>query len=108
METALAGPPSVIAPGGGWAAQPEALGSLRGRALLVYLKTRADTAAGRAAPQGNRPMLSGEDPAAQMRELLRERESFYVQAEAQVETDRRRPAEVAAEIVRLARARGGW
>jgi len=108
METALAGPPSVIAPGGGWAAQPEALGSLRGRALLVYLKTRADTAAGRAAPQGNRPMLSGEDPAAQMRELLRDRESFYVQAEAQVETDRRRPAEVAAEIVRLARDRGGW
>ena len=108
METALAGPPSVIAPGGGWAAQPEALGSLRGRALLVYLKTRADTAAGRAAPQGNRPMLSGEDPAAQMRELLRDRESFYVQAEAQVETDRRRPAEVAAEVVRLARVRGGW
>jgi shikimate kinase len=108
METALAGPPAVIAPGGGWAAQPDALGSVRGRALLIYLKTRADTAAGRAAPQGNRPMLSGEDPAAQMRELLRERESFYVQAEAQVETDRRRPAEVAAEVVRLARSRGGW
>jgi shikimate kinase len=53
-------------------------------------------------------MLSGEDPAAQMRELLRERESFYVQAEVQVETDRRRPAEVAAEVVRLARDRGGW
>jgi len=108
METALAGPPAVIAPGGGWAAQPDALGSVQGRALLIYLKTRADTAAGRAAPQGNRPMLSGEDPAAQMRELLHARESFYVRAEAQVETDRRRPAEVAAEVVRLARTRGGW
>ena len=108
METALAGPPAVIAPGGGWAAQPGALGSVQGRALLIYLKTRSDTAAGRAAPQGNRPTLSGEDPATQMRELLRQREPFYVQAEAQVETDRRRPAEVAAEIVRLARDRGGW
>jgi len=108
METALAGPPAVIAPGGGWVAQPDALGSVQGRALLIYLKTRADTAAGRAAPQGNRPMLSGEDPAAQMREMLREREPFYVQADVQVETDRRRPAEVAAEIVRLARDRGGW
>ena len=62
MDTALAGPPSVIVPGGGWAAQPGALESAQGRALLVYLKTRPDTATARAAPQGNRPALMGEDP----------------------------------------------
>lgn len=108
MEAALAGPSSVIAPGGGWAAQPGALESARGRAMLVYLKTRPVTAAARAAPAGNRPALMGEDPAIQMRRILAEREAFYVQAEAQVETDRGDPATVAAEVVRLARQQGGW
>jgi shikimate kinase len=108
MEAALAGPPSVIAPGGGWAAQPGALESLQGRALLVYLKTRPATAAARAVPPGNRPALMGEDPGVQMRQLLVQREPFYVQAEAQVETDGRGAAAVAAEVVRLARQRGGW
>ena len=108
MQSALDGPPAVIAPGGGWAAQPGALAAAHGRALLVYLKTRPDTAADRAAPQGNRPVLMGEDPTVRMRELLREREPFYVQADAQVETDRRRPPDVAAEVIRLARGRGGW
>lgn len=108
MEAALAGPASVIAPGGGWAAQPGALESARGRAMLVYLRTQPATAAARAVPAGNRPMLMGEDPGIQMRRILSEREEFYVQAEAQVDTDRHDPATVAAEVVRLARQQGGW
>jgi shikimate kinase len=108
MESALAGQPSVIAPGGGWAAQPGALESLRGRALLVYLKTRASTAAERATPPGTRPVMMGEDPGVVMRQLLTQRESFYVQADAAVETDRRDAAAVAAEVVRLAQQQGGW
>jgi shikimate kinase len=108
METALAGPPSVIAPGGGWAAQPGALESVQARALLVYLKAQPATAAARAVPPGNRPTLMGEDPGVQMRQLLVQREPFYVQAEAQVETDRRDAAAVAADVVRLARQQGGW
>jgi shikimate kinase len=108
MDGALAGPASVIVPGGGWAAQPGALESVQGRALLVYLKTRPDTATARAAPQGNRPALMGEDPTLQMRQLLREREPFYLKADAQVETDRKTAAKVADEVVELARKRAGW
>ncbi|HET9707624.1 MAG TPA: shikimate kinase [Gemmatimonadales bacterium] len=108
MEAALGGAPAIIAPGGGWAAQPGALSSVQQRGLVVYLKTRAETAASRAAPQGNRPVLMGEDPALQMRQLLKEREPFYVLADATVETDRKAPAKVVEEIVRLARARAGW
>jgi shikimate kinase len=108
MDLALLGTPAVIAPGGGWAAQPGALATVQGRALLVYLKTRPSTATARAVPPGNRPTLMGEDPELRMRELLREREPFYVQADAQVETDGRRPADVAAAVVRLARERGQW
>jgi shikimate kinase len=108
MEPALAGPPSIIAPGGGWAAQEGALDSVQQRGLVVYLKSRPDTAATRAAPQGNRPTLMGEDPALQMRELLREREPFYLKADATVETDRKPAAKVVEEIVRLARTQAGW
>jgi shikimate kinase len=108
METALAGPPSIIAPGGGWAAQEGALDSVQQRGLVVYLKSRPETAATRAAPQGNRPTLMGEDPALQMRQLLREREPFYLKADATVETDRKPVAKVVDEIVRLARTQAGW
>ena len=108
MEATLTGAPAIIAPGGGWAAQPGALSSVQQRGLVVYLKTRPETAASRAAPQGNRPVLMGEDPALQMRELLKEREPFYVLADATVETDRKAPAKVVEEIVRLARTRAGW
>ena len=108
MDHALTGDPAVIAPGGGWAAQPGALATARDRALVIYLKTRPDTATTRAVPAGNRPALSGEDPEQRMRELLREREPFYMQADAQVETDRRRPADVAADVERLARERAQW
>lgn len=108
VEGALAGPPSIIVPGGGWAAQPGALDLVSGRALLVYLKTRPDTASTRAAPQGNRPTLMGEDPTVQMRQLLGEREPFYLKADAQVETDRKPAEKVAAEVVELARRRAGW
>lgn len=108
VEAALAGTPAVICPGGGWAAQPGALGSVQERGLVVYLKTRPDTAATRAAPQGNRPTLMGEDPALQMRQLLKDREPFYLQADATVETDRKAPAKVVEEVVRLARTRAGW
>ena len=108
MEATLAGAPAIIAPGGGWAAQPGSLSSVQQRGLVVYLKTRPETAASRAAPQGNRPVLMGEDPALQMRELLKEREPFYVLADATVETDRKAPAKVVEEIVRLARTRAGW
>jgi shikimate kinase len=108
MEAALAGSPAVIAPGGGWAAQPGALSSVQQRGLVVYLKTRPETAATRAAPQGNRPLLTGEDPALQMRQVLNDREPFYVLADATVETDHKATAKVVEEVVRLARTRAGW
>jgi shikimate kinase len=108
MEAALAGSPAIIAPGGGWAAQPGALSSVQERGLVVYLKTRPETAATRAAPQGNRPLLTGEDPALQMRQVLNDREPFYVLADATVETDHKAPAKVVEEVVRLARTRAGW
>jgi len=108
MEAALANQPAVIAPGGGWAAQPGALEGAKPAAYIIYLKTRAETAASRAAPSGTRPMLMGDDPETRMRVLIKEREPFYVKADANVETDRKTPEQVAAEVVRLAQTSAGW
>ena len=108
MEAALANQPAVIAPGGGWAAQPGALEIAKAAGYVIYLKTRPETAAARAAPSGTRPVLMGEDPEAQMRALIKKREPFYVQAHAKVETDRKTAEQVVAEVVRLAQTSAGW
>ena len=108
MEAALANEPAVIAPGGGWAAQPGALEIAKAAGYVIYLKARPETAAARAAPSGTRPVLMGEDPEAQMRTLIKEREPFYAQAHAKVETDRKTAEQVAAEVVRLAQTSAGW
>jgi shikimate kinase len=108
METALAGAAAVVAPGGGWAAQPGAVDDARQCALVIYLRTGAETAAQRAAPEGTRPLLMGEDPQARMRQLLKDREPFYRNAHAQVDTDRKTPSQVTLEVVRLAQSSAGW
>jgi shikimate kinase len=108
MATALGNEPAVIAPGGGWAAQPGAIEGAKAAAYIIYLKTQAQTAASRAAPSGTRPMLMGGDPDAVMRALAKEREPSYQQADAKVETDRKTAEQVAAEVVRLAQTSAGW
>ncbi len=108
VEAALANQPAVIAPGGGWAAQPGALEAAKPAAFIIYLKTRPETAASRAAPSGTRPMLMGEDPEAQMKVLIKDREPFYLKADAKVETDKQTPEQVAAEVLRLAQTSAGW
>ena len=108
VEAALANQPAVIAPGGGWAAQPGALEAAKQAAFIIYLKTRSEVAASRAAPSGTRPMLMGEDPEAQMKVLIKDREPFYLKADAKVETDKKTPEQVAAEVLRLAQTSAGW
>ncbi len=109
VDAALANVAAVIAPGGGWAAQPGAIATAKQRgALVIYLRTRPETAAQRAAPEGTRPSLIGEDPVARMRQLHKEREPFYREAHAQLEVDRLAPPQVAREVVRLAQSSAGW
>jgi shikimate kinase len=108
MSQALGGPPAVIAPGGGWVAQPGALEQARPKALLIYLRTMALTAAKRVGEEGTRPLLVGEDPVEKMRALLKEREPYYTQADAEVRADTRPPNAIADDVLVLARARAGW
>jgi shikimate kinase len=109
IETALAGPPGVISPGGGWAVQPGALESVGGRAYLIYLRVDAETAARRAVGDPNvvRPLL-GDDPAGLMRNLLARRDSFYRLADLIIDAEHASAPEVAARVIRAARESGGW
>lgn len=108
VERLLDGEPKVVAPGGGWAAQPGTLAGASGRALVVYLETDPAVASARVAEADDRPLLDGTDPRERMRALYQERHSFYQRAGATVRTDGRAPSDVAAEVLRLARSRGGW
>ena len=108
VDAALSNEPAVIVPGGGWAAQPGNLDAAKSRGYFVYLKARAEVAAGRAEPSGTRPVLMGDDPLARMRELLKERDPFYAKADATVQTEAKSAETVAAEIVKLAQMSAGW
>lgn len=108
VETALANAPAVVVPGGGWAAQPGALDGARSHGYFVYLKARAEVAADRAVPSGTRPVLMGQDPVEQMRELFKTRDPFYAKADATVLTEAKSAEKVADEVVRLAQTGAGW
>jgi shikimate kinase len=108
MRSVLAGPPSVVAPGGGWAAQPGALESAREVGFLIYLRAMALTAAKRAGAAGTRPLLVGEDPVEEMRQLLKVREPFYLQADCEIKADVKSAAGLADELAPLVRERAGW
>ena len=81
----------------------------KARAFVIYLRTRADTAAQRAGPEGTRPLLmGGESPVERMRQLIKEREPAYAQAHEKIDTDKRTAAQVAADVIRLAQTKAGW
>jgi len=108
VETALSHKPAVIVPGGGWAAQPGQLVAAKPRGYIVYLKARAEVAAGRAEPSGTRPVLMGDDPLARMKELFTQRDPLYAKADATVLTEAKSAENVAAEVVKLAQMSAGW
>lgn len=108
MEAALTHEPAIIAPGGGWAAQPGALEAAKAAGYVVYLVARPETATARAVPSGTRPVLMGGDSDAEMQELLKAREPFYKQAHTTVQTEGRSAEQVAVDVVRLAQTSAGW
>lgn len=108
VAAALAAPPGVVVPGGGWAAQPGALESVRPAAFLIYVKVPPTVAAARISGGEVRPLLAGGTLLERMRTLLREREPFYLRADAEVGNDKVPPAAAAAQVVRLARQYAGW
>ena len=113
-EAALSGelaertdPPLVLAPGGGWMANPAARSALARVGHTVYLRVRPETAARRLAAGGAvRPLLAGAaDPVQAVAALLVRRGPLYETADAAVDADADDPAAIAAAVATLVLAR---
>lgn len=89
----------VVATGGGWMARRD-VERAWSDAVRVWLRVSPATAAARLAGTGDRPLLAGADPEATLADLLEERRGAYAEAEVAVETERRSPAGVVAEILK--------
>ena len=97
--------PLLLAPGGGWILSPANREALGLESKIVYLEVSPAVAATRMGGAARtRPLLAGGNPASRLGELLRQRESAYLQANHTVSVDLLAPDEVAALIVALASA----
>jgi shikimate kinase len=95
----------VLAPGGGWIADPEVVALLKPPARLVYLRVRPETALKRlGAAAGGRPLLNRPDPAAEMQKLFEERRALYQAADLEVGAELLDPQQVTDEIVKVIEA----
>lgn len=108
MREALASPPCIISPGGGWVAQPGALEEARPQSLVIYLQALVTTAVDRLDALESRPLMVARDPLERMRTILEEREPYFTRADCTVKTDRRALEGVVEEVLELARERAGW
>jgi shikimate kinase len=94
----------VLAPGGGWIANPGCLAMLRPPGTLVYLKVRPEVALTRLGKEAvRRPLLQRPDPIGELRRLLQAREKLYLQADHTVSTDMMTLPQAIDRIVALAR-----
>lgn len=104
----LFGPPSVVAPGGGFLAGDGPRALARSSGLLVYLETDAREAVRRLGGSAGRPLLEDGDPEARMALLLASRGPLYSESECTVSTTGVAADEVARRVTSLARDRAGW
>jgi shikimate kinase/3-dehydroquinate synthase len=81
----LAGPPLVLAAGGGAFAQAQTRSAIHASgALSVWLKCRLSTLVRRVAGREHRPMFTGRDPREVLEELAARRHPSYAEAELHV------------------------
>lgn len=78
----------VVAPGGGWIAQPAARDALGVQAVLVYLKVTPATAARRMGEAvQKRPLLASGSPGEGLQRLLDQRAALYETADHVIDTE---------------------
>jgi shikimate kinase len=100
-----AGPPRVIATGGGAFVDPETRGLLLDRCTVVWLDAEIDTLAERVSRNDKRPLLWGKDPRALLVGLAEARNPIYAESHFKVESGRA-PADRVVERIVTALAAG--
>lgn len=78
----------IVAPGGGWIADPENVALVRPPSQLIYLRVTPATALKRLGPMRMmRPLLSRPDPLGELNRLLEARKAAYESADHIVSTE---------------------
>jgi len=83
----IAGPPSVIATGGGAFMDPETRELILGRCVAVWLDAAVETLAERVRRRDHRPLLRGKDPLALLQGLAEVRNPLYAEAHLTIRGD---------------------
>lgn len=90
----------VLAPGGGWIADPQVVSLIRPPAKLVYLRAKPETALRRLAAEATaRPLLNRPDPLGEMNTLFLNRRQAYQSADLEIGTELYTPQQVMEKIV---------
>ena len=83
----LAGPPAVLATGGGAFMEAETRALILERCIAVWLDATPETLAERVQKRGIRPLLRDKDPLPLLRELAAARNPFYAEAHLRVRSE---------------------
>ena len=90
----------VIATGGGIITNDESRAIIQSHNRVVYLKTSIEKQIERATVSEKRPLLIDTDPASKLHELMLTREPLYEEiSDIKIETDEKKPSEIALEII---------
>lgn len=96
---------AVITTGGGAVLDAGNVRALKKNGILVALSASPETIFARVKNSGQRPLLDQGDPLAEIRRLLSLREPHYRLADVFIDTDGKRPAKVAEEIIGILKGR---
>lgn len=97
---------SVVASGGGWAAQAGRLAALRGESVSVWLDVEAEEALRRVEDDASiRPLLAGDGALQRAREMLDQRRSAYGLAEVRVDTNGHSVEHVTSRVLEILETR---
>jgi shikimate kinase len=94
----------VVACGGGLPIQPGMRELLLSKGIVVCLFASEETILERTSRNNKRPILNVPDPAARVRQLLRERMPIYTSTGTGVSTENRAICDVVEHVVRVYRA----
>jgi shikimate kinase len=98
----------VLAPGGGWIANPANVALLRPPSRIIHLRVGVEAAVGRLGTKAaTRPLLRASDPRSALVGLWERRGPQYATADLEIDTETLTPQEVVEKIGQLA-TRMGW
>ncbi|MBT3533079.1 MAG: shikimate kinase [Rhodospirillaceae bacterium] len=95
----LAGPPHVLATGGGAFMDPETRAAIREQGISIWLRADLDVLLERVLRRDNRPLLKQGDPKEILRKLMVERDPVYAQADMTVTSGQGPHEDVVEQIV---------